>query len=191
MPAHARPPDRRGAGSLEFVFPHRNSPPVANASAIPNRQAVFMRGCRCCIKQISPRLCQTNGRNWLFSRHVAKRSRNGTSGEPHPNNSNDAALLTISALRYWFNGPINCLWLRADHQGPAGTGSDFQRCSQFGEFTRWGRRKHAGGGSFDLCVLRITPTSCRATLPRKRQAVAGLIRRPDKLCRAMTSANQN
>src|ERR1700691_1973200 len=54
-------------------------PPVANASAIPNRQAVIMRGCRCDIKQISPRLCHASGHNWLFLRHVAKRSRNGIS----------------------------------------------------------------------------------------------------------------
>src|SRR5271170_4961867 len=48
-------------------------PQVTHASAIHNRQAVFMRGCRCDIKQISPRFCHASGHNWLFLRHVAKK----------------------------------------------------------------------------------------------------------------------
>jgi hypothetical protein len=61
--------------------------PQTPDATIPNGWIVFMRGCRRDIKHVSPRLRHTGDPNWLFLRHVAKRSRKGISKQCYrPNN---------------------------------------------------------------------------------------------------------
>jgi len=152
--ARARRADRQGARSLEFVFPHRNSPPSGQRvgdSQPPNsiharlplrHQANFAAF----VPRERPQLA-------FFTpccKKITQRNINFLSGELPFCRWLDATVLRICDRFYWLKRAFTCPRPRFDCRGPAGTGSASQyrfaivrSCA-----LAWAKRPSLGG--FDL-----------------------------------------